>query len=112
MKSIVFLLVFLVTLSSFGQAGKMDIVIRNANIFDSKTGEILLDQTILIKDGIIVNVSSKQKKYSARKTIDAGGRLVTPGFIDTHIHPTDVYRSYGALPSLLRSVTANEFSTK
>ena len=98
MKSIVFLLVFLVTLSSFGQAGKMDIVIRNANIFDSKTGEILLDQTILIKDGIIVNVSSKQKKYSARKTIDAGGRLVTPGFIDTHIHPTDVYRSFGDLP--------------
>jgi hypothetical protein len=29
------------------------------------------------------------------------GKLVTPGFIDTHIHATDVYRRYGALPDYL-----------
>jgi hypothetical protein len=59
------------------------------------------NQTILIKSGIISNVTSLQKNYPAAKTIDAGGKLVTPGFVDTHIHPTDVYRSYGPLPEYL-----------
>lgn len=77
---------------------KADLLIKNARVFDSKTGALSLNQTILIKGGIIIKVTGKQKKYSATKTIDAGGKLVSPGFVDTHIHPTDVYRAYGPLP--------------
>lgn len=75
-----------------------DLVITNAKVFDSRTGTLSLNQTILIKGGIIIKVTSNQKKYSATKIIDAGGKLVTAGFVDTHIHPTDVYRAYGPLP--------------
>ncbi|MCU7548589.1 amidohydrolase family protein [Chitinophagaceae bacterium LB-8] len=98
MKLFTFTLAFLATITSFGQAGKFDLVIKNAKVFDSRTGALSLNQTILIKGGIITKVTSNQKNYSATKTIDARGKLVTPGFIDTHIHPTDVYRAYGALP--------------
>jgi imidazolonepropionase-like amidohydrolase len=102
MKLFTFILAFLATLTSFGQAGKFDLVIKNAKVFDSRTGTLSLHQTILIKGGIITKVTSNQKNYSATKTIDAGGKLVTPGFVDTHIHPTDVYRNYGALPEYLQ----------
>jgi len=101
MKLFTFVLAFLATLTSFGQAGKFDLVIKNAKVFDSRTGALSLNQTILIKGGIITKVTNNQKNYSATKTIDAGGKLVTPGFVDTHIHPTDVYRSYGALREYL-----------
>ena len=101
MKLFTFTLVFWATLTCFGQAGKFDLVIKNAKVFDSRTGALSLNQTILIKGGIIQKVTSNQKNYSATKTIDAGGKLVTPGFVDTHIHPTDVYRNYGALPEYL-----------
>ena len=98
MKLFAFALALWATLTSFGQAGKFDLIIKNAKVFESRTGTLLLNQTILIKDGVIAKVTSSQKNYAATKTIDAGGKLVTPGFIDTHIHPTDVYRNYGALP--------------
>ncbi|MGB8192439.1 MAG: hypothetical protein WCF67_10995, partial [Chitinophagaceae bacterium] len=85
MKLFAFTLAFLATFASFGQAGKFDLVITNAKVFDSRTGKLSSNQTILIKDGIITKVTSDRKKYAATKTIDAAGKLVTPGFIDTHI---------------------------
>ncbi|MBE7173915.1 MAG: amidohydrolase family protein [Williamsia sp.] len=97
-KSIAFTFLSFATLTSFGQKGKFDLVIKNANVFDSKRGTLSSSQTILVKNGLIAKVTSRQKNYPATETIDAGGKLVTPGFVDTHIHPTDVYRSYGALP--------------
>ncbi|MES2775732.1 MAG: amidohydrolase family protein [Bacteroidota bacterium] len=99
MKLFTFSLSFFWTiLTCFGQKGKFDLVIKNAKVFDSRTGAVSANQTILIKDGVITGVTSKQKNDPAAKTIDAAGKLVTPGFIDTHIHPTDVYRELGALP--------------
>ncbi len=102
MRSIAFVLLFFISLCCFGQASHYDLVIQNAHLFDSKSGKLSSGRTILIKDGIIIKVTGKRKKYAAAKTIDAGGKLVTPGFIDTHIHPTDVYRSYGALPETMQ----------
>ncbi|WP_163410822.1 amidohydrolase family protein [Flavobacterium ajazii] len=100
-KLVTLTLFFLMTFLAFGQKGKFDLAVKNAKVFDSKKGTTLANQTILIKDWIIVKVTSKQKNYSAVKTIDVGGKLVTPGFVDTHIHPTDVYRTYGKLPEYL-----------
>ncbi len=98
MKLLTFMLALLITLISFAQTEKFDLVIKNAKLFNSRTGKLSLNQTILIKDGIITKVTGHQKNYPAAKTIDAGGKLVTPGFVDTHIHPSDVYRSFGPLP--------------
>jgi hypothetical protein len=93
------LALFVTTLTCFGQ--KFDLVIKNAKVFNTQTGKLSANQTILIKGGIITQVTGGQKRYAALHTIDAMEKLVTPGFIDTHIHPTDVYRAYGPLPEYL-----------
>ena len=67
MKSITFTLVFFATLISFGQTAKFDLVIKNARVFDSRTGTLSSNQTILIKDGIIAKVRSSQKKLFCYK---------------------------------------------
>jgi len=92
-------LAFFFSLSCFGQ--KSDLVIKNANVFNARTGTLKANQTILIKDGLITKITGDQLRYAAISTIDAGGKLITPGFVDTHIHPTDIYRSYGALSGYL-----------
>lgn len=98
MKLFVFLLALFTAPVSFEQASQFDMAITNANVFNSRTGKLVPGQTILIAGGVVVKVVSSQMRYVAAKNLDAGGKLVTPGFIDTHVHPTDVLRSYGPLP--------------
>lgn len=50
---------------------------------------VLNDGGIAIKEGKIVEISNStiiNEKYSAKNTIDATGKVVLPGFIDTHAH--------------------------
>ncbi len=101
MKLITFLLPLLIAFTSCGQTKSYDLAIKNATVFDGKNGTLSKNQTILIKAGIIVSVTESKKEFSATKTIDAKGKLVTPGFIDTHIHPTDVFGDYNAAPEYL-----------
>lgn len=102
MKLLTFLLPLLLVLTSCGQTKNYDLAIKNATVFDSKSGMLSKNQTILIKAGIIVGVTESKNDFSAIKTIDAKGKLVTPGFIDTHIHPTDVFGDYNAAPEYLQ----------
>jgi len=50
---------------------------------------IIENGAIAIKNGKILDVESTheiQSKYSAKRTIDASKKIVTPGFIDAHTH--------------------------
>jgi len=51
-------------------------------------GEVktLTDAAIGVKDGLIAYVGEASTAPEAKETIDAGGRLVTPGLIDAHTH--------------------------
>ena len=51
-------------------------------------GEVrsLVDAAVGVKDGLIAYVGAKSKAPEAVQTIDAGGRLVTPGLVDAHTH--------------------------
>ncbi|MBL7705511.1 MAG: amidohydrolase family protein [Taibaiella sp.] len=77
-----------------------DLVIINAKLLDVKSGKIHPNQTLLISNGIIKEISTK-KNYKGIETIDAKGKLVTPSFIDPHIHPTDVFGDYDKAPENL-----------
>ena len=61
-----------------------DILIKNGWIVDG-TGKDKYIADIAIKDGIIEKIG-KLDGAVAKKTIDAGERHVTPGFIDPHAH--------------------------
>ncbi|WP_068784995.1 dihydroorotase [Paenibacillus phocaensis] len=65
------------------------VVIHNANILNEQ-GEQELSQ-ITIEDGVIAKVEKmgqigQKIDDNGAQVIDAGGRLVTPGFIDMHVH--------------------------
>lgn len=66
---------------------RVDLLLHNAKIF---TADPLLSmqRAVAIRDGRIVAVGGKDllTRYTADSVLDLGGRLVTPGFIDTHIH--------------------------
>lgn len=85
----------------FGKAcSAMDLVLRNANLPDGRTG---ID--IGIRNGRIAAVGPRLAAQG-RDEIDAGGRLVTPPFIDSHFH-LDATLSLG-LPRINRSGTLLE----
>ena len=107
------ILPILITLISCRQTKSYDLAIKNATVFDSKTGTLSKNRTILIKADIIESVTTNNKKdFPATKTIDAKGKLVTPGFIDTHIHPTDVFGDYNAAPEYLSKDSLTFFRKK
>ena len=67
----------------------VDLLITNARIIDG-TGSPARDGAIVVREGHIVDVVSTAgtSQYTARaaRVIDAKGRVVAPGFIDTHSH--------------------------
>ncbi len=78
-----------------------DLVIENAKVFDTKQGVTLDNKTILINSDTIVNLVSSNKSLKGRKVIDAKNKLITPGIIDAHIHPTHIFGDYDAAPKYL-----------
>jgi cytosine deaminase len=66
----------------------IDLVIRDANLPDGRTGV-----DIAVDNGRIVEVGQQLEVQAARE-IDATGRLVSPPFVDSHFH-LDSTLSYG-----------------
>jgi 5-methylthioadenosine/S-adenosylhomocysteine deaminase len=64
----------------------MDLLITNARYAVTSNGsdEILEDISIGIKDGKIAYIGKDQP--AANKTYDASGKLIAPGFINSHTH--------------------------
>ncbi len=60
-----------------------DVVIRNGEIVDGSGAEPVHGD-VAIQDGLIAAVGQVNGK--GRQEIDAGGHLVTPGFVDIHTH--------------------------
>lgn len=61
------------------------ILIKNALILSPNTN-FENKQSILIKDNLIAEISSKIDESNASKIIDATGKIVIPGLINTHTH--------------------------
>src|SRR3954466_9387930 len=61
----------------------MKLLIQNA-CYIASNGETE-QADILIEDGIITKIEAKIDSVADRK-VDAAGRLVSPGFIDLHVH--------------------------
>ncbi|NBP53738.1 MAG: D-aminoacylase, partial [Actinobacteria bacterium] len=61
-----------------------DLVVRNAHLVDG-TGTPARPADIAVANGVITEVAP-HIEGAARRTIDAAGMLVTPGFVDIHTH--------------------------
>lgn len=85
---------------------KADIIIINAAQIatmvagtDAKRGDamddggIIRDAGIAVKDGVILEIGTSrdiETKYSWDEAIDATGKILSPGFVDSHSHPVFV----------------------
>lgn len=62
----------------------LDLLIKNGRLVDG-SGAPAFDGDVGIEDGKLVHVG-ESVQAEAKQTIDAGGRVVAPGFIDPHTH--------------------------
>lgn len=61
---------------------KADIVLKGGRFFDLVTGELVASDIAICGDTIVGTCES----YEGVETIDITGKIVVPGFIDTHLH--------------------------
>jgi N-acyl-D-amino-acid deacylase len=61
----------------------LDLAVKNGRIVDG-TGNPWFYGDVGIKDGVIVEVGRVQGR--SQETLDACGRVISPGFIDGHTH--------------------------
>ncbi len=69
------------------KAQQVDILIKNGKLIDGSSNSWYYAD-VAIKDGKIFKIG-KLQNYTAVKTIDATGLMISPGFIDVHTHLED-----------------------
>jgi len=62
------------------------VLITNANVFDGKSDALKNGMSVLIEGNLIKQVGTSIKAPKGATVIDAGGRTLTPGFIEAHCH--------------------------
>lgn len=88
---------FLCSCQSGGNTSSADLVLRNGIIYtvDQKRS---VAEAMAIRDGQIeyVGTDTGSARYIGRLTrvIDLGRRMVLPGFVDSHCHPTSAYKHF------------------
>ncbi|RMA64368.1 amidohydrolase family protein [Ulvibacter antarcticus] len=99
MKYFVFLATLAMLILTCSNKPDYDLAITNVKIFDSKTKTVAINKTVLIKADTIAAIIDVDNSFSAKQTINGNNRLLTPGFIDTHVHLIGNYGVDADLPS-------------
>ena len=95
----------LVALEAQQAARPFDILITSARIIDG-TGGAAVAGSVAVRDGRIVAVGPVSGP--ATRTIDAGGKVVAPGFIDPHSHSDYALLTDGNAESKIRQGVTTE----
>ena len=91
-------------------------LIRGGKVLDGSGGEPVAADVLVGEDGRIVRIGANLPGGEGLAVVDAGGRLVAPGFVDMHSH-SDLYTlvregegpPVGDGPKLLQGCTAQVF---
>ncbi len=78
----------LLLLSSCAHKQQVDLIVRNAIVY-TVDSTLTTAESFAVKDGKFIAVGNDieiQNNYTARETMDAKGKAVYPGFIDSHCH--------------------------
>ena len=60
---------------------KAELVFKNGRVFSSGTGEFI-EGDVAVADGIVIGVGT----YEGETELDLDGKVICPGFIDSHLH--------------------------
>jgi hypothetical protein len=101
-----------VTLEVPRKTPKGSIVLRGATVVTMKGDEVLKNADIVIEDNRIKSVGARGSAPAGAKVFDVRGKTISPGFIDTHAHWTEIRRgildtqNWAFLTNLAYGVTA------
>lgn len=84
-----------------------DLALHDVRLFDSRTKTVRQHRTVLINSDTIAAIIDASEPYRAKETLQGHQRLLTPGFIDTHIHIMQNYTSSG--PSVPETIAAGKY---
>lgn len=84
MKNILSLIIVVLVLCGCSKTVQYDLVIANGDVYDG-SGSDAIKQDIAINGSTIVKIG-ELTSYKAKRTIDANGLAIAPGFIDMHAH--------------------------
>ena len=79
----------------------MDLDILDVTIFDGHA--LRPENRVSIRNGLISEIGTGTAESPADRTITATGRLLTPGFVDAHVHTT-----FGGQESLACDISADD----
>jgi N-acyl-D-amino-acid deacylase len=81
----------------------LDLLLKNGIVIDG-TGTPRYSGDISVNDGVIKEIGSLENE--AKETLDISGRVIAPGFIDTHSH-SDLFLIYdpSSLPKIMQGIT-------
>lgn len=92
---------------AFAQSSRGEpLALTHAGVLDVKTGRVLADQTVVVRDGKIESVTS-QAAPAGVKTMDLSGRTLVPGLIDAHTHIANFAAAKRALESGVTTVRSS-----
>ena len=106
------LLAFAALIAAPAQAQKKaaDLVIAGGNIYDGSSQKPLTGDVAILGDRIVYVGPASGNPYAGKRTIDARGQIVAPGFIDPHTHADAFFTGKTAeerliLPWLMQGAT-------
>ena len=91
---------------------KGSIVLRGATVITMKGDEVLKNADIVVENNRIKSVGARGSGPAGAKVFDVRGKTISPGFIDTHAHWTEIRRgildtqNWSFLANLAYGVTA------
>jgi Tol biopolymer transport system component/imidazolonepropionase-like amidohydrolase len=101
-----------VTLEVPRKTPKGSIVLRGATVVTMKGDEVLKDADVVVENNRIKSVGARGAAPAGAKVFDVRGKTISPGFIDTHAHWTEIRRgildtqNWAFLANLAYGVTA------
>lgn len=79
------------------------LALTNANVVDVRTGRIIVNATIVLRNGKIESIGSNVRPADTTE-VDLKGKYVLPGLIDAHCHPANLAAFRRALESGVTTV--------
>jgi len=89
------------------------VVFRNVSVIPMTSLNVLANQTVVVKDGVIASVSSAKKAVVPKgaTVIDGSGKFLLPGLADMHVNVPPVDAKGELMPDVLTMLIANGVTT-